>query len=78
MTPNGAVLIGTVTWATGKFGLPTNEVDLPVRNQGLVLGHFLLTPRPVIPVTDEELRVAVAIADQVGAAISGSSVSTEG
>jgi K+-sensing histidine kinase KdpD len=77
VTPNGAVLIGTVPWATGKFGLPTNEVDLPVRSQGFVLGHFLLTPKPVVPVTDEELRVAVAIADQVGAAVSGSTVSTE-
>ncbi|HEX3564785.1 MAG TPA: DUF4118 domain-containing protein [Acidimicrobiales bacterium] len=78
VTPNGAVLIGTVPWATGKFGLPTSEVDLPVRNRGFILGHFLLAPRPVVPVTDEELRVAVAIADQVGAAISGSTVSTRG
>ena len=78
VTPNGAVLIGAVPWATGKFGLPTSEVDLPVRSHGLILGHFLLTPRPVVPVTDEELRVAIAIADQVGAAISGSTVSTEG
>lgn len=78
VTPNGAVLIGTVPWATGKFGLPTSEVDLPVRSHGFILGHFLLAPRPVVPVTDEELRVAVAIADQVGAAISGTTASTGG
>jgi hypothetical protein len=78
VTPNGAVLIGTVPWATGKFGLPTSEVDLPVRSHGFIFGHFLLTPRPVVPVTDEELRVAVAIADQVGAAISGTTASTGG
>jgi hypothetical protein len=78
VSPNGAVLIGTVPWATGQFGLPTKEVDLPVRNQGFILGHFLLTPKPVVPVTDEELRVAVAIADQVGAAISGMTVPREG
>lgn len=71
ITPNGGVLIGTVPWSTARFGLPTNEVDLPVRNHGLVLGHFLLTPTPTYPVTDERLRVAVAIADQVGAALSG-------
>jgi len=71
ITPNGEVLIGTVRWATGKFGLPTKEVDLPVRSRGMVLGHFLLVPTPLIPVSDEELRVAVAIADQVGAAMSG-------
>ncbi len=76
VTPNGAVLIGTLPWATGKFGLPTKEVDLPVRSHGSVLGHFLLIPRPVVPVTDEELRVAVAIADQVGAAMSATSLST--
>ena len=78
VTPNGAVLIGTVPWATGKFGLPTREVDLPVRSHGFILGHFLLAPRPVVPVTDEELRVAIAIADQVGAAISGTTASTGG
>jgi K+-sensing histidine kinase KdpD len=71
VTPNGDVLIGTVPWATAKFGLPTKQVDLPVRSGGFVLGHFLLSPTPLVPVTDEELRVAVAIADQVGAAMSG-------
>ncbi|HEX4245135.1 MAG TPA: DUF4118 domain-containing protein, partial [Acidimicrobiales bacterium] len=75
VTPNGEVLIGSVPWATGKFGLPTKEVDLPVRSRGFVLGHFLLTPTPIAPVTDEELRVAVAIADQVGAAMSGTILS---
>jgi K+-sensing histidine kinase KdpD len=76
VTPNGAVLIGTVPWATGKFGLPTKEVDLPVRSHGFVLGHYLLTPKPIVPVSDEELRVAVAIADQVGAAMSDTTLST--
>jgi len=71
VTPSGEVLIGSVPWATWKFGLPTNEVDLAIRNGGRVLGHFHLTPTPVVPVSDEELRVAVAIADQVGAAIAG-------
>ncbi|HEX4219681.1 MAG TPA: DUF4118 domain-containing protein [Acidimicrobiales bacterium] len=75
ITPNGEVLIGTVPWATGKFGLPTKEVDLPIRSRGFVLGHFLLIPTPLVPVTDEELRVAVAIADQVGAAMSGTILS---
>jgi K+-sensing histidine kinase KdpD len=74
ITPNGGVFIGTVPWSTGRFGLPTNEVDLPVRNHGLVLGHFFLTPTPTYPVTDEQLRVAVAIADQVGAAMFGDPV----
>ncbi len=71
VTPTGDVLIGTVPWTTGKFGLPTKQVDLPVRSGGFVTGHFVLSPTPLVPVTDEELRVAVAIADQVGAAMSG-------
>lgn len=71
ITPDGGVLIGTVPWSTGRFGLPTNDVDLPVRNHGRVLGHFSLTPTPTYPVTDDQLRVAVAIADQVGAALFG-------
>jgi Domain of unknown function (DUF4118) len=69
IAPDGSVLIGDIPWATWTFGLPTREVDLPVRHRGWGLGHFALIPTPAFPVSRERLLVAVAIADQVGAAM---------
>jgi hypothetical protein len=69
VTPVGEVRIGNELWATDDLGLPTRSVDLPVRSGGWLLGHFLLTPTPGTPVLHDRLLVAVAIADQVGAAL---------
>ncbi len=69
VTPDGDVVIGSETWSTEALGLPTRNVDLPVRSSGWLLGHFLLTPTPGVRISSEQLRVAVAIADQVGAAL---------
>lgn len=77
VAPDGSVLIGAIPWATGTFGLPTSEVDLPVRHSGWGLGHFALTPTPAIPIPRERLLVAVAIADQVGAAMAAHDVRPE-
>ena len=56
----------------GRAGLPTDtEIALPVRSGGVVHGRFLLTAATrVVRVSPEQLRVAVALANQVGAAIS--------
>ncbi len=40
-----------------------------MRSGGWLLGHFVLTPTPGTPVPHQQLLVAVAIADQVGAAL---------
>jgi Domain of unknown function (DUF4118) len=69
VTPGGDVLVGSEIWSTEALGLPTKSVDLPIRSGGWLLGHFVLTPTPGAPVSGEQLRVAVAIADQVGAAL---------
>jgi K+-sensing histidine kinase KdpD len=69
VTPRGEVLVGEETWSTGDLGLPTRTVDLPVRSGGWLFGHFLLTPTPGKPVPPDRLLVAVAMADQVGAAL---------
>lgn len=69
VTPEGDLTIGSETWATQELGLPTRGVDLPVRGSGWLLGHFLLTPTPGRSVSRQRLMVAVAIADQVGAAL---------
>ncbi len=69
VTPSGEVRVGLETWSTGDLGLPTRSIDLPVRSGGWLLGHFVLTPTPGRPVPPDRLLVAVAIADQVGAAL---------
>ncbi len=69
--PDGEVRIGSVGWSTGDLGLPHRGVDLPVRGGGAVLGHFVLTPVPGTGVPQDHLVVAVAVADQVGAALAG-------
>jgi hypothetical protein len=69
VTADGYVMLGADTWSTEDLGLPTRRVDLPVRGNGWLLGHFLLTPTPGKSVARERLVVAVALADQVGAVL---------
>jgi K+-sensing histidine kinase KdpD len=69
VAPSGEVTVGQESWPTYDLGLPTHGVDLPVRGGGWLLGHFLLTPTAGRSISHERLLVAVAIADQVGAAI---------
>jgi hypothetical protein len=69
ITPQGDLTLGDETWPTQDLGLPTRKVDLPVRGNGWLLGHFLLTPTPGRPVPHHRLLVAVAVADQVGTAL---------
>jgi K+-sensing histidine kinase KdpD len=54
----GASTIAPVPWA-----------ELPVWGQGQVLGHFVWAFKPENPATQDQLRVAVTLADQVGAAL---------
>ena len=51
------------------FELPSEGVDLPVYGRGQQLGRFVLEPTAGVGVTLEQRVVAVAIADQVGAAL---------
>jgi hypothetical protein len=51
------------------FAFPDTGVELPVLGRGNVLGRFVLVPEPNTSVTLEQRVVAVAIADQVGAAL---------
>lgn len=66
---DGTVRLNPLTWPTSSAGLPTNQVELPVRGGGHVLGVFLLTPTPAQPISHERCVVAVALADQLGAAL---------
>ena len=70
---------GTVTYDGQPFnvdrsGLPTDaEIALAVRSGGMVHGRFLLTAATrIVRPSLEQLRVAGALADQVGAALAAS------
>jgi hypothetical protein len=58
--------------AGGELGLPALGVRLPVVGGGRQIGSLVLEPDPTVGVTLEARLVAVAIADQLGAALLGS------
>jgi K+-sensing histidine kinase KdpD len=66
---DGTVRLNPLRWPTATAGLPTRQVELPVRGGGRILGTFLLTPTPTAPVSQEQCVVAVALVDQLGAAL---------
>jgi len=67
--PDGSVRLNPVRWPTATYGLPTDRVELPVRGGGETLGTFVLTPTPTRPISRDQCIVAVALADQLGAAL---------
>jgi hypothetical protein len=70
---SGTVRFGQLRWATEHIGLPGSQVALPVNSAGRSFGRYLLKPTPGRPL-DFDLRVvAVALADQVGAALATAS-----
>jgi hypothetical protein len=48
---------------------PYEDAELPVWGQGQILGHFVLRFGQDVPVTRDQLLVAMTLADQVGAAL---------
>lgn len=54
---------------SGGFEFPAGPVELPVYGRGQQLGRFVLEPTPRVGVSLEQRVVAVALADQVGAAL---------
>jgi K+-sensing histidine kinase KdpD len=69
ISAQGEVTTAGQRWAVEDLGLPTSRVDLPVRAQGWLLGHFVLTPTPGRSVDAQRVLTAVAIADLVGGVI---------
>ncbi|TCO48358.1 uncharacterized protein DUF4118 [Kribbella antiqua] len=72
LNPDGTVTRAGQVVKVERDGLPTNtEIELPVQHAGAVRGRFLLTAAARIARPDlEQRKVAVALADQVGAALS--------
>jgi K+-sensing histidine kinase KdpD len=71
LNPDGTVTRGARSIDVDRNGLPTDsEIDLPVQSGGVNHGRFLLTAASrVIRPTLEQRQVAIALADQVGAAL---------
>jgi len=65
--PDGHVVLGGHRWAVHRMGLPGSVVQLPVQARGEPVGRFVVHPTPGAPVSLRRRRVAVALADQVGA-----------
>jgi len=69
MGRNGAVAITVHRFVDGEFALPAEGVELPVLGYGRELGRLVLIPDPDIGIPTDECIVAVALADQLGAAL---------
>ncbi len=66
---NGAVGISTRRLVGDDFALPSEGIEIPVVGAGRQVGRLVLEPRRDVGVSLERRVVAVALADQLGAAL---------
>jgi K+-sensing histidine kinase KdpD len=66
---DGRVKVAGALWEVHRLGLPGPESELVVSGRGRTMGRFVLKPTPGLAVSLQRRVVAVAIADQVGAAM---------
>ena len=66
---SGAILTDRHRYTLDGFELPPDGVSLPVLARGRPVGRFVLVPTPGTGVSLERRIVAVALADQAGAAL---------
>jgi K+-sensing histidine kinase KdpD len=70
---DGSVTFGQRAWSVDTEGLPAgSDTELLVESGGMFQGRFLMTPAPGGRPTLEQRLLAVALADQVGAALATS------
>jgi len=70
---DGSVTVGHRALDVGAEGFPTGtDIELLVEGGGIFQGRFLMTPAPGGRATQEQRLLAVALADQVGAALATS------
>lgn len=70
---DGSVAIGERAWDVDAGGFPAScDTELLVESGGMFQGRFLMTPAPDARPTLEQRLLAVALADQVGAALATS------
>jgi hypothetical protein len=66
---NGSIDIPRRRIVRGEFTLPAEGVEIPVLGRGRQVGRLVLEPEPEVGVSLEERIVAIAISDQLGAAV---------
>jgi hypothetical protein len=70
---DGSVTLGQLRWAVDDEGFPAGaDVELLVEGGGIFQGRFLITPAAGARPALERRLLAVAFADQVGAALASS------
>jgi len=70
---DGQVVTEQRTWNVPVEGLPSDtDIELLVENAGVFQGRFLMRAKPDARPTLEQRLVAIAFAEQVGAAVAGS------
>jgi len=70
---DGRVTMARQSWDADRDGLPASiDTELLAESGGLLQGRFLMTPLPGAHPTLEQRLVAVALADQAGAALASS------
>ena len=70
---DGSVTLRQLRWAVdGEVFPPGTDVELLVEGGGIFQGRFLMTPAPGARPALERRLLAVAFADQVGAALASS------
>src|SRR5690348_11116822 len=73
MRHDGSVLVADRSWDVDARGFPTGtDTELLVEGGGVFQGRFLMTPGPGTRPAAEQRLLAVALADQVGAALATS------
>jgi K+-sensing histidine kinase KdpD len=73
MAHDGSVTVGHRTWAVDTEGFPPGtDTELLVEGGGVFQGRFLMTPSPGARPALEQRLLALALADQVGAALAAS------
>jgi Domain of unknown function (DUF4118) len=66
---NGSIDLPRRRIVRGEFALPPEGVEIPVLGRGRQVGRLVLEPEPEVGVSIEERVVAIAISDQLGAAV---------
>lgn len=70
---DGTVVLGSQPYDLRLTSLPAGtDIEVLVESGGRLQGRFLMQPSPDAPLTREQLLVAVALADQAGAALAAS------
>ncbi len=79
MAHDGSVTVAHRAWDVDAEGLPPGtDVELLVESGGVFQGRFLMTPSPGARPTLEQRLLAVALADQAGAALATSHPAGQG